>query len=225
MPQVNIIAIDVAPSNDFSSVQSGATSSSKNSNKDFAQVIEQHYKSQQTQQSGKKQETSGNKSKLDTDVQPEKDNVQGKSASREAQSTESETGKVTDDEVKTEKLLSSEKDRNNTSIPANKEDDSTQQLMSLLSASDKILKDDVKSDSTVTSNDNIKLPTAHVERKIPEKTELDALLKQVLGGNNKAKTETSKAETSDDSSGQIKADKRSTEQMKVPTEVTNQELK
>ncbi|NQZ86980.1 MAG: flagellar hook-length control protein FliK [Colwellia sp.] len=249
MPQVNIIAIDVAPSNDFSSVQSGATSSSKNSNKDFAQVIEQHYKSQQSQQSGKKQETSGNKSKLDTDVQPEKDNVQGKSSSREAQSTESETGKVTDDEVKTEKLLSSEKDSNektvqlesrqkeptekqevvlfdvnNTSLPANKEDDSTQQLMSLLSASDKILNDDVKSDSTVTSNDNIKLPTAHVERKIPEKTELDALLKQVLGGNNKAKTETSKAETSDDSSGQIKADKRSTEQMKVPTEVTNQAL-
>ena len=57
MPQVNTLAIEIAPSNNFSPVQSGATSSSKNSNKDFSQVIEQHYKSQQTQQSGKKQDT------------------------------------------------------------------------------------------------------------------------------------------------------------------------
>ena len=74
MPQVNTLAIEIAPSNNFSPVQSGATSSSKNSNKDFSQVIEQHYKSQQTQQSGKKQEASGNKVKLDTDVKPEKEN-------------------------------------------------------------------------------------------------------------------------------------------------------
>jgi flagellar hook-length control protein FliK len=244
MPQVNTIAIDVAPSNDFSSVQSGATSASKNSNKDFSQVIEQHYQSQKTQQSGKKQQTSGNNSKLDTEVKSEKENVQGKSSSREAKSTEREAGSVAGDEIKTEKSLTSDKDNNdkivpldnsqkeavekkdvvlidvnNTALPANKGEDNAEQLMSLLSASDKILNDDVKSDSTVTLSDNKKLSTEHVERKLPEKTELDALLKQVLGGNDKEK-----AEIADDKSGKIKVDKRLTEQLKTPAEVTNQAL-
>ncbi|MFT5294166.1 MAG: flagellar hook-length control protein FliK [Colwellia sp.] len=216
MPQVNTIAIDLAPSNDFSSVQSGATSSSKNSNKDFSQVIEQHYQSQKTQQSGTRQETSGNKSKLDTEVLPEKENVQGKPSSLEVQSPKSETGTDADNEVNVEetgKSFSSDKgtnektvqldisqkkstekndvvliDVNNAPSPANKVEDSTQQLMSLLSASANILNDDVKGDSKGTLIDNKKLSTANVDHKISEKTELDALLKQVLGESNKEKS-------------------------------------
>ena len=237
MPQVNTIAIDLAPSNDFSSVQSGATSSSKNSNKDFSQVIEQHYQSQKTQQSGKKQETSGNKSKLDIEVHPEKENVQGKPSSREVQSPKSETGTDADNEVnveETDKSFSSDKntnektvqvessqkkstekndvvliDANNAPLPANKVEDSTQQLMSLLSASDKILNDDVKSDSKETPIDNKKISTANVDHKISEKTELDALLKQVLGESNKEKSESphDKIGAPDDKYGNIKVDR------------------
>lgn len=254
MPQVNTIAIDLAPSNDFSSVQSGATSSSKNSNKDFSQVIEQHYQSQKTQQSGKKQETSGNKSKLDTEVQPEKENVQGKPSSQEAQPTKSETGTVADDEVnidETEKSLSSDKDTNektvqiessqkeptekkdvvlidvnNTSLPANKVEDSTQQLMSLLSAADKILNDDIKGNSTVTQIDNKKLSTANVDHKLQEKTELDALLKKVLGGNDKEKADNihDKIGAADDKFGNIKIDRPIIEPTKASTAITNQAL-
>jgi flagellar hook-length control protein FliK len=250
MPQVNTIAINIAPSNDFSPIQSGVMGSSTNSNKDFSQVIEQHYKSQQTQQSGKKQETSGNKAKLDTEVQPEKDNAQRKLSSPEAKSIESDTGTSSGDEVNTdvqnqkesEKLLSSDKYSNDKivqledsqkdiaekketvlininieSLPSNKLEDSTEQLMSLLSASDKILKDDVKSDSTVTPNNSKKLSRENVEHNFQEKTELDVLLKQVLGGNKEKKSEVTKEIPT-----QVKLDKSLTEQVKVDKSLTEQ---
>lgn len=252
MPQVNTLAIEIAPSNNFSPVQSGATSSSKNSNKDFSQVIEQHYKSQQTQQSGKKQEASGNKVKLDTDVKPEKENVQGKLSSAAVKSAESTTANVSDDEVKTEvqdkeaseKLLSSDKDSNekivqlessqknslenketglitinSVSLSTKNAEGSAEQLMSLLSASDKILKDNIKSAGTVTPDNNKKLSTENIEHKRQEKTELDVLLKQVLGGNKEEKSQVTK-----DNTTQVKVDKSLTEQVKPPTELTNEAL-
>lgn len=253
MPQVNTIAIDIAPSNDFSSVQSGATNSSKNSNKDFSQVIEQHYKSQQTQESGKKHETSGNKSKLDTSVQPEKENIQEKTPSLEVQSPQNETGTEVENEVNKEEIeqsRSSDKDTNkktvqtdnaqkkstektdvvlidvnNATSPANKIEDSTQQLMSLLSASDKILTDDVKGVSKETPIDHKKISVENVDHKVSEKTELDALLKQVLGGNKKELDSTdNKIVTPDDKLGNIKVDRPIIEPVKPSTEATNQAL-
>jgi flagellar hook-length control protein FliK len=255
MPQVNTIAIDIAPSNDFSSVQSGATNSSKNSNKDFSQVIEQHYKSQQTQESGKKHETSGNKSKLDTSVQPEKEDIQEKTPSLEVHSPQKETGTEVDNEVTKEEIeqsRSSDKDTNkktvqsdnaqkkptektdlvlidvnNATSPANKIEDSTQQLMSLLSASDKILTDDVKDVSKETPIDHKKISVENVDHKVSDKTELDALLKQVLGGNNKKELNSTdnKIVTPDDKLGNIKVDRPIIEPVKPSTEATNQALK
>jgi flagellar hook-length control protein FliK len=255
MPQVNTIAIDIAPSNDFSSVQSGATNSSKNSNKDFSQVIEQHYKSQQTQESGKKHETSGNKSKLDTSVQPEKEDIQEKTPSLEVHSPQKETGTEVDNEVTKEEIeqsRSSDKDTNkktvqsdnaqkkptektdlvlidvnNATLPANKIEDSTQQLMSLLSASDKILTDDVKDVSKETPIDHKKISVENVDHKVSDKTELDALLKQVLGGNNKKELNSTdnKIVTPDDKLGNIKVDRPIIEPVKPSTEATNQALK
>jgi len=230
MPQVNTLAIDIAPGKDFSPVQSGALSSSKNSNKEFSQVIEQHYKSQQ---SGKEQEKSGNKTKLDTDVLPENTNIKEKSSSTGVQSKEKEIGTVSDEEIHTEvqenketdRLLSTEKGNsektgklensqkeivdekaatlvnvNSHSTTSINIEDSTEQFMSLLSASQKILNDEVESDSTVTPNNNKKLSIENVEHKRQEKTALDVLLKQV------------------------KVDKSLTEQVKPPTEVTNEAL-
>ena len=251
MPQVNTIAIDIAPSNDFSSVQSGATSSSKNSNKDFSQVIEQHYQSQQTKESGKKQETSGNKSKLDTEVQPEKENVQGKRPSHEVQSPKNETGTEVDNEVNkevTEKSHSGDKDTNekviqsdnaekkptekkdavsidvnNAPLPTDKIEDSAQQLMSLLSASDKILTGDLKGVSKETPIDHKKLSKENVDYTVSEKTELDALLKQVLGGNNKKELE-NKIVAPDDKLGNIKIHRPIIEPVKPSTEAKSQAL-
>jgi flagellar hook-length control protein FliK len=210
MPQVNTLAIDIAPSKDFSSVQSGATGSSKNSNKDFAQMVDQHY---QNQQSGKKQETSGNKTKVDAESNP---------VNKGAPSKDKELGTVADEEINTEidesesaeKLPSDDQDINerkdqlandqkeepeqksaivvnvnNESTTSQNIESSTEQLMSFLSASQKILSDGVKGENTVTPINNEKLSTLESVGKQQEKTELEVLLKQVLGGNDKVKTE------------------------------------
>jgi flagellar hook-length control protein FliK len=231
MPQVNTLAIDIAPSKDFSSVQSGATGSSKNSNKDFAQMVDQHY---QNQQSGKKQETSGNKTKVDAESNP---------VNKSAPSKDKELGTVSDEEINTEidesesaeKLPSDDQDINerkdqlenaqkeepeqksaivvnvNNESPTSKNtESSTEQLMSFLSASQKILSDGVKGENTVTPINNEKLSTLESAGKQQEKTELEVLLKQVLGGNDKVKTE-----TIEDNSVKSNTDKNVAEQLKV----------
>jgi flagellar hook-length control protein FliK len=231
MPQVNTLAIDIAPSKDFSSVQSGATGSSKNSNKDFAQMVDQHY---QNQQSGKKQETSGNKTKVDAESNP---------VNKSAPSKDKELGTVSDKEINTEidesesaeKLPSDDQDINerkdqlenaqkeepeqksaivvnvNNESPTSKnKESSTEQLMSFLSASQKILSDGVKGENTVTPINNEKLSTLESAGKQQEKTELEVLLKQVLGGSDKVKTETIK-----DNSVKSNTDKNVAEQLKV----------
>jgi flagellar hook-length control protein FliK len=245
MPQVNIITIDIAPSNDFSPVQSGAKSSSKNSNKDFSQVIEQHY---QSQQSGKNQETSGNKAKLDNSTLIEKENVRENHSPTGVQSKEKELGTVSDDEIsaeiqvneETEKLLSSDKSSNEKAgridnsqkeiiddkgvviINANYEstssqniEDSAEQLMSFLSASQQTLKNEVKIESTATTLNNEKLSLVEGDSKQRNKTEFDLLLKQVLGGKNKT-------ESAENDSTQVKVDKSLTEQVKVDKSLTEQ---
>ncbi|MEH6383090.1 MAG: flagellar hook-length control protein FliK [Colwellia sp.] len=231
MPQVNTLAIDIAPSKDFSSVQSGATGSSKNSNKDFAQMVDQHY---QNQQSGKKQETSGNKTKVDAESNP---------VNKSAPSKDKELGTVSDEEINTEidesesaeKLPSDDQDINerkdqlenaqkeepeqksaivvnvnNESTTSKNTESSTEQLMSFLSASQKILSDGVKGENTVTPINNEKLSTLESAGKQQEKTELEVLLKQVLGGNDKVKTE-----TIEDNSVKSNTDKNVAEQLKV----------
>jgi flagellar hook-length control protein FliK len=231
MPQVNTLAIDIAPSKDFSSVQSGATGSSKNSNKDFAQMVDQHY---QNQQSGKKQETSGNKTKVDAESNP---------VNKSAPPKDKELGTVSDKEINTEidesesaeKLPSDDQDINerkdqlenaqkeepeqksaivvnvnNESTTSKNTESSTEQLMSFLSASQKILSDGVKGENTVTPINNEKLSTLESAGKQQEKTELEVLLKQVLGGNDKVKTE-----TIEDNSVKSNTDKNVAEQLKV----------
>jgi flagellar hook-length control protein FliK len=260
MPQLNTLAIDIAPSNDFSSVQSGATSSSKNSNKDFSQVIEQHY---QSQQSGKKQETSGNKAKLDTEVPAEKESVREKSSTTtDVQSKEREIGTVSDEEInadtqenpETNKLLSNDQGNNekagqienskkepvedngkvlvnatNESTSSKDITDSTEKLMSLLSASQKILNENVKNESAIKIENNEKLPLPDSGTKQKEATELDILLKQVLGRSNKDqadKTEDKspqiKADKTEDNSPQIKADKSLKEEVKPQATIANE---
>jgi flagellar hook-length control protein FliK len=249
MPQVNIITLDVAPSNDFSPVQSGAKSSSPNPKKDFAQVIDQHY---QSQQSGKKQETSGNKTKLESDVTTEKDTVQEKSSTTGVQPEDKESGPVSDDDLGKEVSVTSKSKDVDQKIPDDKKtgektfqlenskqetseqtidvlinvntestapksiENSTEQLMSLLSASQKILNGDVKNEAIIPPVTSEKSSTVEGVNKQKENTELDALLKQVLGGNNKVKTETDEAnsaETTANSSAELKVNKNLTEQL------------
>jgi flagellar hook-length control protein FliK len=231
MPQLNTLAIDIAPSKDFSSVQSGATGSSKNSNKDFAQMVDQHY---QNQQSGKKQETSGNKAKVDAESNPVNKGVPSK---------DKELGTASDEEINTEidesesveKLPSDDQDINerkdqlenaqkeepeqksaivvnvnNESTTSKNTESSTEQLMSFLSASQKILSDGVKGENTVTPKTNEKLSTLESAGKQQDKTELEVLLKQVLGGNDKVKTG-----TIEDDSVKSNTDKNVAEQLKM----------
>ena len=99
--------------------------------------------------------------------------------------------------------------------------------MSLLSASDKILTDDVKDVSKETPIDHKKISVENVDHKVSDKTELDALLKQVLGGNNKKELNSTdnKIVTPDDKLGNIKVDRPIIEPVKPSTEATNQALK
>lgn len=215
MPQVTPLAIDISPSKDFSPVQSEAISSSKNSNKDFAQMVDQHY---QSQQSGKKQQTSGNNTKLASDINAEHKAPQEKSSTTDVQSKEKEMGPASDKNVNkeinqsepSEKLpyddsATSEKnvrvensqeetpehkasglisiDINSTS--SENTDKSTEQFMSLLSASQQLLNDTVKNDGAIPSQPDEKPSTVVVGSHQQEKTQLEAMLRQVLGGNTK----------------------------------------
>jgi len=211
MPQVNTLAIDVAPSNDFSPTQSGSSNSAKKSNQDFAQVIDQHY---QSQQSGKNQENSGNKVKATADTSAEKSTNHEKIANTDTQSkekvsdtvsepkAETETGEQKDDAQLTRvdkaanEKTAQQESRTTETVEhqemgsANKVSnivDGPEQLMSFLSASQKILSSDVKNVNSAAAQLNEKTTAVESEKKSNEETEIDALLKQVLTGNNPSK--------------------------------------
>jgi len=249
MPQVNTLVIDIAPSKDFSPALSGASSSSKNSNKDFSKVIDEHY---QSQESGKKQESSGNKSKLETEVIAKNESVDDKSLTTKVQPKEHEIGSVSDEEMgaeidesaNAEQRLATGKSKNinaaqldnietevakhkgdvvinvnnESSAPA-KLDNSTEKLMSFLSASQKILTGDVKSDSANTPQVNEKKLTVDSGTEHKEITELDLLLKQVLGVSNKDKS----AKTTDNST-ESNDDKTLTKQLKLQAAIKGEAL-
>jgi flagellar hook-length control protein FliK len=213
MPQVTPLAIDISPSKDFSPVQSGAISISKNSTKDFAQMVDQHY---QSQQSGKKQQASGNNMKLASEINAEKKAPQEKSSTTDVQPKEKEMGGVSDEKVNTEINQSEASQRlpyddtatseknvrvensqeetpehkaselinldTNSTAPENT-DKSTEQLMSLLSASQQLLNDTVKNDGAIPSQLNEKASIVVAGSHQQEKTQLAAMLRQVLGGN------------------------------------------
>ncbi len=249
MPQVNTLAIDIAPSKDFSPVLSGASSSSKNSNKDFSKVIDEHY---QSQKSGNKPEPSGNKSKLETEVVAKNENVDGKSLTTSVQPKENETDTISDEEINTEKeknadtndrlLIGKTNNGNNTRLEENetevvkekgvvvlnvnsespasiKLDNSTEQLMSFLSASQKILKGDAKTDVGVKPETTEKLQSIESGAKPKEATELDLLLKKVLGVSGK---DNSAKPT--DKSTEVNDDKPLTEQLKPQAVNKGEEL-
>jgi len=218
MPQVNTLAIDVAPSNDFSPAQSGTSNSAKKSNQDFAQVIDQHY---QSQQSGKNQENSGNKVKTAADLSAEKNTSHEKIINTDVQLeekgsdtvSESKADAETSEQKDVEQLTRADKAANEITVPqesstketAEHQDmelpnkvsniiDSPEQLMSFLSASQKILNSEVGNVNTATAplSENIAAVDSDNKNKgnngSNEKTEIDALLKQVLGGNKQPKT-------------------------------------
>lgn len=221
MPQVTPLAIDISPSKDFSPVQSGAISTSKNSSKDFAQMVDQHY---QSQQSGKKQQASGNNMKLASEINAEKKASQEKFSKTDVQPKEKEMGGVSDENVNTEINQSEASQRlpyddtatrkknvrvensqeetpehkasglsnldTNSTAPENT-DKSTEQLMSLLSASQQLLNDTVKNDGAIPSQLNEKPSIVVAGSHQQEKTQLAAMLRQVLGGNSQENVATS----------------------------------
>ncbi|MBA6354518.1 MULTISPECIES: flagellar hook-length control protein FliK [unclassified Colwellia] len=221
MPQVTPLAIDISPSKDFSPVQSGAISTSKNSTKDFAQMVDQHY---QSQQSGKKQQASGNNMKLASEINAEKKVPQEKSSTTDVQPKEKQMGGVSDEKVNTEINQSEASERlpyddtatseknvrvensqeetpehkasglinldTNSTAPENT-DKSTEQLMSLLSASQQLLNDTVKNDGAIPSQLNEKPSIVVAGSHQQEKTQLAAMLRQVLGGNSQENVATS----------------------------------
>jgi len=211
MPQVNTLAIDVAPSNDFSPAQSGSSNATKKSNQDFSQVIDQHY---QSQQSGKNQESSGNKVKTAANPSAEKNTDQEKSINTDIQSKEKESGTVSDSQTDTEtsehkeleqvtrsdkamneKVVQAESSAKETAVheevalpnKASNIVDSPEQLMSFLSASQKILSSDVENVNTATTASSKNTSADGIDNKSHQKSEIDALLKQVLGVHNQPK--------------------------------------
>lgn len=248
MPQLNTLSIDIAPSNELSSVQSATSSATKKSNKDFSQVIDEHY---QSQKSGKEQESSGNKSQIARDRADEKENVADKANIASVQPQEKETDTVADDEHCTEtnednsaeqrlaiaqtnneksaQLVSSELETGeHKDVPvlnanpevaaADKANSSTEQLMSFLSASEKILSGaENKSMASPQTNEKISALSGESKEKAP--TELEALLKQVLGGNSKEKAD-KKAE----SSSEVNVEKSSQDVMSTKTAAQSEEL-
>jgi len=206
MPQVNTLAIDIAASNDYSSAQSGKSTSKNDSSKDFSQVIDEHY---QAQQSGKKSESRGNNSKTSTDSNADKttapskneaSNTQIKDKSSDASedkkvSEENDTEQVTStnpiaketpDSDKTRSTDGNEPSKNETvaqaEVGASADDSKTsaEQLIALLSASGKILSNEGKNQESVNKDNQ-----SQTEEKHQTKTDVDALLRQVLSGNDK----------------------------------------
>jgi flagellar hook-length control protein FliK len=82
--------------------------------------------------------------------------------------------------------------------------------MSFLSASQKILSDGVKGEHSVTPKTSEKLSTLEIAGKQQDKTELEVLLKQMLVGNNKVKTD-----EIEDTSVKLTPDKNVAEQLKM----------
>jgi flagellar hook-length control protein FliK len=218
MPQVNTLAIDIAPSNDFSPAQSSTLGSSNSSldssGKDFAKIIDQHY---QDQQSGKNSEVSGNKTKV-ADNQQQKNN--DKSSTSEVQSKDKESGTISDADLDVEVPEPSEpervifvgnsKDKKSVHLENNKKESteqqvsefaneeslainaettksSTEQLMSFLSASKKILSGDIKNENKISTQ--VGEGSLKQTGKNQDKAEIDLLLKQILAGNDKEKVE------------------------------------
>jgi len=207
MPQVNTLAIDIAPSNDYSSAQSGNSVGQNSSSKDFSQVIDEHY---QVQQSGNKSESSGNKSKTTTDTHSDKVSSPDKSDVSEEtikeKSPESVADKKIVEESNNEQVTSTKKVSTNENAEAqsshvtgssektkidnidqpvvtegtDNSQASAEQLISLLSASEKILSSESSQQKSI-----IKESEPVAQEKSQTKTDIDALLRQVLLGNDK----------------------------------------
>ncbi|NQZ22313.1 MAG: flagellar hook-length control protein FliK [Colwellia sp.] len=241
MPQVNTLAIDIAPSNDYSSAQSGKSAAQNSASKDFSQVIDEHY---QVQQSGKKSESSGNSTKNYTDTHA--DNTSS-SAKNEAGNTpikdkypknvadkkiieENNTEQVTSAKPSTNENSESEnshstdiseqsKSDNIVQTPVTKDIDNSQtsaeQLISLLSASEKILSTENKQQKSVNKESELK-----GQEKNQTKTDIDALLRQVLLGNDKKQS--SERITTDTSSNDVSSKPKVTAEVNIG-EIVNKE--
>jgi flagellar hook-length control protein FliK len=201
MPQVNTLAIDIAPSNDYSSAQSEKSAAKNSSSKDFSQVIDQHY---QAQQSGKKSEASGNNSKNSSNIRADKTSSSAKTEASNASIKDKSSDEVTETKVteenNTEQVTAAkpsakenadsenhrskdvtEQPKNETvtqaSVAASTDNSKTsaEQLISLLSASEQIL----SSEGTKQESES------KLQEKNQPKTDIDALLRQVLIGNDK----------------------------------------
>lgn len=244
MPQVNTLAIDIAPSNDFAPTKSGSVSSSEHSGKDFAQVIDQHY---QAQKSGKDREEGGNKVKASIDAQPKKNNAYEKASTTSAQSKDKESGTVSNGEVDVEttdndgeKVLSSDNDitdkaeplennkqtngeqqeaeltsKENIDITVKNKNDITEDFMSFLSASQKILKVDANGESQPIKKKDENLIITDSESKAKTETEAEALLKKVFTGSKSEET----TEQKTDNSGKENINKSLIEQFKAKPEM------
>ena len=206
MPQVNTLAIDIAPSNDYSSAQSGKSAAPNSASKDFSQVIDEHY---QVQKSGKKSESSGNNSKNPADIHVSKTSSSVKNEAGNTPVKDKSAKSVTDKKVvednKNEQVTSTKASTNENDDSENSHstdvteqpksdnvvqtpvtDDidnsptSAEQLISLLSASEKILSAENKQQKSINIESEPK-----VKEKNQTNTDIDALLRQVLLGNDK----------------------------------------
>jgi len=206
MPQVNTLAIDIAPSNDYSSAQSENSAAKNSSSKDFSQVIDQHY---QAQQSGKKNETSGNNSKVSSGTRADKSSSSAKTEASNTSIKDKSSDEITETKVaeenNTEQVTAakpsakenadseSHRSKDVTEQPkgetvaqspvitgSDNSQTSAEQLISLLSASEKILSDGGEKQEIV-----VKESVPKVQEKNQTKTDIDALLRQVLSGNDK----------------------------------------
>ncbi len=222
MPQVNTLAIDIAPSNDYSTAQSGKSAAQNSSSKDFSQVIDEHY---QVQQSGKKSESSGNNSKTSADTHTDKTSSSTKNdvgnKSAKDKSSDSVSDKKVVEDNKNEQVTSTKASTNEnaeaensrstditdkpksdtvdqTPIKADIDNSQTsaEQLISLLSASEKILSTEGKKQENV-----IKESEPKTQDKNQTKTDIDALLRQVLLGNDKKQS--SESISTDESSSDV----------------------
>ncbi len=234
MPQVNTLAIDIAPSNEYSSAQSGKSASQNSASKDFSQVIDEHY---QVQQSGKKNESSGNNSKTSADTHTDKtspsaqndadnNSIKDKSSDNVPDTKVVENNKneqVTSTKVSTNENAEAENSRS-TDVTENPKGDivdktavkadidisqtSAEQLISLLSASEKILSTEDKKQESVNKDSEQKTQDKH-----QTKTDIDALLRQVLLGNDKKQS--SESISTDKSSSDVINKSKATAEVNV----------
>jgi len=234
MPQVNTLAIDIAPSNEYSSAQSGKSASQNSASKDFSQVIDEHY---QVQQSGKKNEASGNNSKTSPDTHTDKTSPSAQNDADDSSIKDKSSDSVPDTKVvednKNEKVTPTKVSTNENSdaensrstevtdkakgdaveqTPVKVDSDisqtSAEQLISLLSASEKILSTEGKKQESVNKDSEAK-----TQDKNQAKTDIDALLRQVLLGNDKKQS--SESISTDKSSSDVINKSKATAEVNV----------